>query len=707
MNAAGSVTFHKGTAVGASMVDGIELERRSFAAGLRAAIAPLLSVSEWADRFRVLSKAAAAEPGRWSTSRTPYLREIMDCLSPSNPVQEVVFMKSAQIGGTECGNNWIGSIIHQGLGPTMMVLPTSQAAKKASKTRIAPMIADTPVLRGRVREAKSRDSGNTTLLKEFDGGVLYFAGANSATDLKSSAAGNLFMDEIEEYPTDVDDQGDPEELATVRASTFARQKRFKVSTPTITGGRIDVAYRASDQRRYYVPCPHCEHMQTLRFERLKWETTKRWELTRHDDGQVVEVAADTPGAIERDTGELTDVWYECEGCDQPIHEHYKTRMLNGGRWIAHNPGPDRAAGFHINTLYSPIGWYGWRRLVLEWLRAQRDTSKAALKTFTNTKLGEPYDEPGETIDEHWLKRRIEPGWRVGEAVPAGALVLAAGVDVQHNRLEARVWGYGRDAETWLVDVHVLHGPVATDEPWKALERLLDRTWPHALGGKLRVEQMAIDASDGQTTHFVRQFVRKWAHSNRVIAVKGQPIAGKPLLGKPTDQELNWRGRVIKRAVQLWPMGSDTGKAAFYARLRIEEPGPGYVHLPAGLADEEFAQMTAEKLITRYVRGHAVREWHLPSGRRNEALDCRVMADAAAERYGVRHAPWDKIEAGLRSAGQDLFATDTPVKKAPEADTQQGAEEQQQPESAEVPAAPLAFVQTPARRPSWIHGWRPR
>jgi phage terminase large subunit GpA-like protein len=658
----------------------------SAAEALRAAQAPVLQVSEWADAHRVLSRASSAEPGRWSTARTPYLREIMDCLSPASPVQEVVLQKGTQIGGTEVGLNWVGHTIDQGQGPMMIVLPTSNAAKKASKTRVGPMIADTPRLRGKVRDAKSRDSHNTTLLKEFDGGVLIFAGANSATELKSSPVGKLFLDEIEEYPADVDGQGDPEELAEKRTDTFARRKKYKVSTPTIAGGRIDRAYKASDQRLYYVPCPLCGHEQPLRWEGLKWETRRVWEITRHDDGVIVQLtppgagaaAGDAPaawpppGAVERDTGELVSVWYECESCLGAIHEHAKTAMLNAGRWMAHNPGPDRAAGFKLNSLYSPIGWFGWRKVVLAWLRAQKDTSGALTRTFWNTILGEAYEEPGETIDEHWLKRRIE-AWRVGERVPAGALLLAAGVDVQGDRLEARVWGYGRNAETWLVDVQVIHGSPAIDSTWLGLEALLDKAYPHELGGKVRVHAIGIDAGDGNTTHFVRAFVRKWRATRRVLALKGQAVQGKPLLGKPTEQDVNWRGKLIKRGVLLWPMGSDTGKAAFYARLRIDEPGPGFVHLPSGLPDEEFAQLTAEKLVTRYLRGHPKREWELPRGKRNEALDCRVMADAVAEYLGVRRAKWDQLEAAVRVTTQDLFAgAVTSAPQGPAAPSQEDA-----------------------------------
>lgn len=554
-------------------------------------------MSDWADEHRILSKAASAEPGRWSTERTPYLREIMNTLSASDPTPIVVFQKPTQIGGTETGNNWIGSIIDQGLGPTMIVLPTSNAAKKASRTRVGPMIQETPRLREKVRDAKSRDSGNTMLLKEFDGGVLIFAGANSATELKSSPVRNLFEDETEEYPADVDGQGDPEELAEKRTDTFARRKIFKCSTPTITGGRIDVAYKSSDQRRFYVPCPHCEHEQTLRFEQLRWETRKVWENVSVETGEVTVAEPDAPGAIERDTGELLDVHYECEACHGRIDEHVKPELLDNGRWIAANPGPDRAAGFKINALYSPLGWFSWRQVVLKWLEAQRDTSGTKLKTFYNTVLGEAYDEAGDAIEAHFLKARVEP-WRLGAVVPAKCLLLFAGVDVQHNRLECYVWGFGRDLETWLIDRQIVFGSPALHETWAALEDLLGRAYAHAGGSTLRITAMAVDASDGVTTHFVRVFARKWAHSRRVIAVKGQAVAGKALIGRPTKQDVNHRGQIIKHGVELWPYGSDTAKGALYARLKIEEAGPGYVHLPSGLPDEVFDQLTAERRVTR-------------------------------------------------------------------------------------------------------------
>jgi phage terminase large subunit GpA-like protein len=188
---------------------------------------PLLTVSEWADRYRVLSQRASSEPGRWRTARTPYLKEIMDCLSPSSPYQRVVFMKGAQVGGSECGNNFLAYVIHQAPGPMMAVAPTVELAKRNSKQRIDPLIEESEVLRERVKERRSRDSGNTVLSKEFPGGVLILTGANSAVGLRSMPARYLFLDEVDGYPGDV--EGSPARLSTLEQTS--RLESRKVFAP--------------------------------------------------------------------------------------------------------------------------------------------------------------------------------------------------------------------------------------------------------------------------------------------------------------------------------------------------------------------------------------------------------------------------------------------------------------------------------------------
>ncbi|MDR0363508.1 MAG: phage terminase large subunit family protein, partial [Bacteroidales bacterium] len=222
----------------------------------------ILLVSDWSDANRVLSQTASSEPGKFRTERTPYLKEIMDALSPSSSVEKVVFMKGSQIGGTEAGNNWIGYVIDQAPGPMLVVQPTVEMGKRWSKGRLAPLIEDSPCLRGKVRDPRSRDSGNTVQSKEFPGGIVVITGANSAVGLRSMPVRYLFLDEVDAYPPDADSEGDPLTLAIQRTSTFARRKIFIVSTPTIQGvSRIEKEFNETDQRYYFVPCPHCGSFQ--------------------------------------------------------------------------------------------------------------------------------------------------------------------------------------------------------------------------------------------------------------------------------------------------------------------------------------------------------------------------------------------------------------------------------------------------------------
>src|SRR5437870_2942673 len=270
---------------------------------------PLLTVSAWADAYRFLSNTASAEPGQWRTARTPYLREIMDCLSPSHPAQRIVVMAGAQIGKTECGNNWMGYVIHRSPGPMLMVQPTVEVAKRVSKQRIAPMIEASPVLHERVAESRSRDSGNTVQVKEFEGGLLIITGANSGAGLRSMPIRFLFMDEVDEYPGDVDGQGDPVALAEKRTSTFSRRKVLLTSTPTIKGlSRIEREFLDSDQRRFFLRCPSCGHADFL-----TWR-----DLGHH--------------RIEWDEGKPDTAHMVCGGCGANVDERHKTDMLKRGEW---------------------------------------------------------------------------------------------------------------------------------------------------------------------------------------------------------------------------------------------------------------------------------------------------------------------------------------------------------------------------------------
>jgi len=603
---------------------------------------PLLSVSEWSDRHRMLSSKASSEPGRWRTSRTPYLKEIMDCLSPTSPVERVVFMKAAQLGATEMGSNWIGYVIHHAPGPMMAVWPTVEMAKRNSKQRIDPLIEESAILKELIAPARSRDSGNTILAKEFRGGVLVMTGANSAVGLRSMPVRYLFLDEVDGYPLDVDGEGNAVALAEARTRTFARRKIFIVSTPTIAGvSTIEREYEASDQRRYFVPCPHCGHRQWLRFEQLRWE--------RGENGTFPETAA-----------------YVCESCEVPIPEHHKTWMLEHGEWRAMAEGNNRTAGFHLSSLYSPIGWRAWRDIAIAWERSisKESGSSAEIKTFKNTELGETWVEEGEAPDWQRLLERRED-YRIG-TVPVGGLLLTAGADVQKDRIEVSIWAFGRGKESWLVEHRVLMGDTARDEVWQSLANVLRETWTHETGCQMSLVRLALDT--GFATQEAYAFVRRLRDS-RLMAVKGV-ARGAALVGTPTAVDATTGGKKLRRGIKVFSVAGGIAKLEFYNNLRkspeVAEDGvtifypAGFVHLPK--VDAEYLQqLCAEQLVTRRDRnGFAIREWQ-KMRERNEALDCYVYARAAAtasglDRFEDRH--WQELERQLGLSPPETFTEST-------------------------------------------------
>lgn len=661
---------------------------------------PDLTISQWAEARRVLSPETSAEPGPWRTDRVPYSREIMDVLSPSDPAQEVTFVAGTQVAKTEIGNNFVGYIIDHAPAPTMMVYPTSNTGKRSSRTRLAKMIESTPTLRDKISDS-SRDKSNSASLKEFPGGVLVIAGANSAAELKSMPVRNLFEDEVDEYPDDVDGQGPADELAEKRTDTFARKKIFRTSTPTQKGrSKIWRHWLRSDQRRYYVPCPHCQTEQVLRWEFMRWETRKVWELT-DADGVITAVDEGIAGAVKRDTGELLDTWYECAHCQARIDEHHKTALLERGRWIAENPGGGRQAGFHLSALYSPLGWYSWAKAVAKRLEADKDPTRELLKTWTNTVLGEPYAEVSEQISETDIKQRAE-AYKLG-SVPMGGLFLTASVDVQANRLELKVKAWGRGEESWLVDYQVIFGDTETAQPWEALDQYAQRKFPHESGSPLRITAMAIDS--GYRTQTVYDFCRKRRHRG-IFPVKGQSQQGKTVLGRPSKQDIDHRGQVLKGGVEVFPIGVDTAKTKIYARLRITEPGPGCLHFPLGLPDEYYTQLTAERLVSRYHKGYLRTSWEKDAGARNEALDLEAYAYAAAIFAGVTRVNWDRLEAAVRATAGDLFVA-AGQKQEPAADA---APVQTSGQANPVPATDAgadADAQAAAspRKSNWVTGFK--
>jgi phage terminase large subunit GpA-like protein len=610
------------------MDNGNLIYSRSINAGLRPD--PFLLVSQWADEYRILSQTASAEPGRFRTSRTPYLKEIMDCLSPTSPTEEVVFMKGAQIGGTECGNNWIGYVIDQAPGPMLVVQPTVEMAKRWSKGRLAPLIEDTPTLRDKVKDPRSRDSGNTVQSKEFAGGIVVITGANSAVGLRSMPVRYLFLDEIDAYPLDVNGEGDPISLAIRRTSTFTRRKILKVSTPTISGiSRIDRDFENSDKRYFWVPCPECNEYQVLKWSQIRFE---------NNDPAIAQ--------------------YICEHCGAGIKNHQKTWMLERGQWRALNPDVKKVAGFHLSSLYSPVGWFSWNDAVARFLVAK--DNEELLKVWVNTVLGETWVDKGEAPDWERLFERAED-YKIG-LIPEAGLFLTAGADIQKDRIEVEIIAWGKDRQSWSIEYKVFYGDPARQEVWEQLSELLQASFEHASGISLPILMMAVDS--GYATQEVYQWVRK-APSARVIAVKGVERAIVPL-GSPNRVDLSTKGKRLRRGAKVWPVGVSILKSEFYHWLKLyrDEDGvfpSGYCHFPK-YDPEYFKQVTAEQLVTRMVKGYPKREWQ-KIRERNEALDCRVYARAAAIALGVEQWSENKWQKIINSfAGSKSADTTVPVEQ---------------------------------------------
>lgn len=505
----------------------------------------------------------------------------MDAVNEAG-VREVVFMTSAQIGKTEILNNILGYFVHQDPSPILFIQPTLEMAEAWSKDRLAPMIRDTDVLTELFKDPKTRNSDNTLLHKKYAGGRLTMAGANSPSSLASRPIRIVLLDEEDRYPSSAGAEGDPGSLAQKRTTTFWNRLLVSASTPTIEGeSKIDARYQQSDMRRFYVPCPECGGFQVLSWAQLKF------------DKKTPETA-----------------YYECEHCQTHLQESEKLWMLTHGEWRAEAPF-NGIAGFHISELYSP--WVRWSEMVSNFLKAKR--LPETLKVWVNTSLGETWKEATEGIDATGLLGRKE-NW--GRVAPVGVVVITAGVDVQGDRLEAEIIGWGTGQESWSLQYHVIHGDPAQNKVWEDLDKVLWQTLQRADGGTLSVLAACVDTG-GHHTQKVYEYCKRREHA-RVYAVKGASTAGKPLVSKFS--------KANKLRVKLFTLGTDTAKQMIYSRLKIHQPGPGYCHFPADYPEEYFQQLTAERIQTKFINGHPTRVWVMPKGKRNEALDCRVYGLAA-------------------------------------------------------------------------------
>ncbi|MFP4561633.1 MAG: phage terminase large subunit family protein [Thiohalorhabdus sp.] len=579
---------------------------------------PKLTISQWADRERYLSPESSSMPGRWRTDHVEPARGVMDAVSDP-AVHTVTAMVCTQLLKTEVINNVVGYHIHQDPAPILVMQPTLEMAAAWSKDRLSPMVRDSPALQGTLGKPRAKDSENTIYHKKFAGGHLSVIGSNSPASLASRPIRIVLADEVDRYEVSAKSEGDPIRLAAKRQETFWNRKRVETSSPTIKGAsRIEASFETSDQRRYYVPCPHCGDLQLLQWAQVQWP-----------EGQPDQAAyacascgtlwseADRLAAVQRGEWRQTAPFHCC-GEDQDVKDWADEVDAAGCRRAvcAHCGGeaPFRGhAGFHLNRLASP--WTTLADVAQEFIDAKREGPES-LKVFVNTALAETWEEEGEGLETDYLLERREE--YPSDPVPDGVLLLTAGVDVQDDRLELEIVGWGVSEETWSLDYRVLYGDPSGSGLWQELDEVLRGRYEHPSGMDLRIESACVD-SGGHHTQAVYDFCRP--RYGRVFAIKGQAGQGRPIWPEKANKSM-------ARKLPVFMVGVDTAKDLVYNRLQVLEPGPGFCHFPARYDQPFFDGLTAEQKRTRYSKGFPVQEWVLPSGVRNEPLDCRVYATAA-------------------------------------------------------------------------------
>lgn len=554
-----------------------------------------LTVSEWADRHRVLSSKQSGESGRWRTARNPILREIMDALSAHHPAREIVVMKSSQVGVTEAMVNALGYIVDHAPCPTMVLMPTIDARDAWKVQKLNPLLQETPAVRDILGGLRSRDAANTKDVIDFPGGVLFLSGGNSPNSYAQRSVRYLFMDDLDRFPGEIGEEGDPVLLARGRCKAFPRYKLMLVSTPTIKGASlIEREFMLTDQRRYHVPCPACGQMQPLVWANLKWDQASRPPRR---------------------------AWYECEACGTEIEEHHKPAMLAAGRWVPEKPEVKRR-GYHVSALYAPIGLGpSWLDLAVQFLASKDDPGQ--LKAFINTNLGEAWEDRSSALNSHDLEKRMEIEFDLGQ-IPPGVAALTAYIDTQDTWLDITLLGWHEKGYR-LIDWHQIQGDTARREPWDALAEWLNAPRKNAFGRDMRILAAGID-SRGHRGEQVRDFVLRTDLKVRVYACQGSTTRlGRPIATNPSYPDKSRSGKTLRGGYGVWNIGTEFCKDYIYANLAADGELPveeRRFRFPAGLPTEYFDGLLSEVYnpeTRRYERKKGARY------KRNEPLDGMVGA----------------------------------------------------------------------------------
>lgn len=662
-----------------------------------------MTTTEWARARRRLSPKSTARPGRYNPDLTPWVEGMHEALDDPR-VWKVVCRKSAQVAWTDgVLLNYIGRRIDLEPCPIIVMFSKEGSAKKFDREKFVPMVEVTPTLAEKIPVHKTRSRDNSWDHKAFPGGFLNFVGSNSPDSVKSTPAPVVAVEEPDDSNTNVKEQGDTLTLLEERTKTFARRKVIFGGTPTIDGfSRVDTAYRGSDQREFWVPCPDCGELQTLSWEHVRWQDAEH--LNHEVFGKV----------------DLISARYCCVHCgslwtDSQKNAAVRTAKAKGGGWRASAPF-NGVAGFAVNEVYSPFPGSAMAKLLEKYLTAEhalRQGDDTKMRSFVNNTKGLAYKYRSSVPSADVLIERAEDYAEL--LVPWGGVVLTAGVDVQHDRLAIVIRAWGRGEESWLVWWGEIPGRTMVmawnadgsidrkqSGAWWDLDQLLMGAFEHASGARLRIRAASIDSGDGQTQDAVYSYVRRRLNRG-FMAIKGDSADPKKDIFSPPKLSIDTtnRHKPHPSGVRPYLVGTQVAKDLMLGvdeqggRIKLLGTGPGRMHWPKTVRPDYWDQITAEvKVPHKTIRGRLV--WQCQSGRRNEGTDCEVYALHAARSLKLnlwRDERWAAEENALRQPSLGLEDT-APLAVVPTAEAA-GADDQPE-ETQDDAAAGAAPVQTPAQ-----------
>lgn len=593
-----------------------------------------LTVSEWADKKRRLSSESSAEVGPWRTSRTPYLKEPMDAFTDPK-VRHIVIVSASQVGKSETINNMLGYIIDQDPSSILFIHPNIVDAKDYSKLRIAPMIRDCKALREKVSDPKSRDSANTIMQKSYPGGILTLCGSTEAHALASKPIRYIFGDERDRWASSAGTEGDPWKLASARQITFYNAKSVEVSTPTVKGSSVIAdAYSLGTQERWKTRCPHCGEYNEIIFDNIRY--TK------------IEI-----GEGEKKKFQATDIYYICPSCGGISSEAIMKKQP--ARWEADNPGAygtNSTRSFWLSAWISP--WASWASTINEYLEALGDPLK--MQVVYNTRFGLLWENRGDIEDEDSIMARRE---EYPAELPNGVLLLTMGVDTQDDRFEYEVVGHGHFGESWSIMRGVILGRPDSEETWRELDKVIIRTFKFENGIGLPISATFIDEG-GHFTQEVRLHCYQ-RQSHKVFAIKGRGGSDIPYISPPKKQKIVYHQKTIA-SCWVFEIGVDAGKEIIMDNLKVQTPGKHYCHFPKRdeYGRDYFKGLLSEHLVYKKDRKSPWVWEKIPGHERNEPLDCKNYANAAAK---ALQPDYDALERKIRNAKFSSDASFSVPKKA--------------------------------------------